>query len=90
MVKCSLMGNSKISQSTWKHFIKMENGGKRKRVINLSLKSFKKPALNYVKQQSIEKCLEKGSSNKDKSNFSSEKSLLTTEEQIKTPISENR
>lgn len=67
----------------------MENGGKRKRV-NLSLKSFKKPALNYVKQQSIGKCLEKGSSNKGKSNSCREKSLLTIEEQIQTPISENR
>jgi hypothetical protein len=33
---------------------RMENGGKRKRV-GLSLKSFKKPALNYVKKQPVGK-----------------------------------
>ena len=68
----------------------MENGGKRKR-IGLSLKSFKKPALNYVnKQQSTGNCLGKGSSNKDKLNSRCKKSLLAVEEQIEAPISESR
>ena len=68
----------------------MENGGKRKR-IGLSLKSSKKPALNYVnKQQSIGNCLGEGSSKKDKLNSRCKRSLLAVEEQIEAPISENR
>jgi hypothetical protein len=68
---------------------RMENGGKRKRV-GLSLKSFKKPALNYVKKQPVGKCFAKVPTSEGKSNSRLEKVDLTSQEQIETPISENR
>ena len=69
---------------------RMENGGKRKRV-DLSLKSFKKPALNYAKKQPVGKSLAKVPSGKDKSNSRLENLDLTQRKQIiETPISENR
>jgi hypothetical protein len=68
----------------------MENGGKRKRA-GLSLKSFKKPALNYVKQPPVAHRFAKASSNKGKPNSRLEKSYLAGQGRIiETPISENR
>ena len=68
----------------------MENGGKRKRV-GLSLKSFKKPALNYVKKQPVGQRVAEASSNKGQPNAPHEKLDLGGQTQIiETPISENR
>lgn len=64
----------------------MENGGKRKRV-GLSLKSFKKPALNYVKKPSFGKRLDEEPSRKGKA---SSATSLSSQEKIELPISENR
>ena len=75
--------NGKWKQMASGNTPRMENGGKRKRV-GLSLKSFKKPALNYVKKQPVGKCLaELVPTREGKLN-------LTSQEQIETPISENR
>jgi hypothetical protein len=68
----------------------MESGAKRKRV-DLSLKSFKKPALNYAKKQPGGKCSVQVPSGKDKSNSRLDNLDLTQRKQIiETPISENR
>lgn len=67
---------------------RMENGGKRKRV-GLSLKSFKKPALDYVKlkKPSFGKRSDEVPSRTGKATSATS---LSSQEKIEIPISENR
>ena len=69
---------------------RMENGGGKRKRVGLSLKSFKKPALNYVEKQPVGKRLEERPSDNDKLNSRLEKFDWRSAKQIETSISETR